>query len=60
VDLGTKKQLRSVIGEDRGVTSTEYAIIATVIAVVLVAAMGFVGSELTGSYLDLANSMKSS
>ncbi|MDH3239705.1 MAG: Flp family type IVb pilin [Alphaproteobacteria bacterium] len=60
MDLGTKKQLRSVIGEDRGVTSTEYAIIATVIAVVLVAAMGFVGSELTGSYLDLANSMKSS
>ena len=60
MDLGTKKQLRSVIGEDRGVTSTEYAIIATVIAVVLVTAMGFVGSELTGSYLDLANSMKSS
>ena len=54
---GTKNPAGSLIDEDRGVTATEYAIIAAVIAVVLVAAIGFVGSELTRSYLGLANTM---
>jgi Flp pilus assembly pilin Flp len=52
-----KKQVHGLFVTERGITSTEYAIIAAVIAVVLVAAVGFVGNELTRSYLDLANSM---
>jgi len=49
----------SLIDQDRGITSTEYAIIGAVIAVVLVAAFGLVGTELTQSYSNLANTMRS-
>jgi Flp pilus assembly pilin Flp len=52
-----KIRTRALIHEQRGVTATEYAIVAGVVAVVLVAAIGFVGSELTRSYLGLANTM---
>jgi Flp pilus assembly pilin Flp len=52
-----KTRARALITEQCGVTATEYAIVAAVIAVVLVAAVGFVGSELTRSYMGLANTM---
>ena len=54
-----KNSTRSLIDNERGVTATEYAVIAALIAVVLIAAVGFVGSELARSYMDLANTMSS-
>ena len=43
--------------EDRGATSVEYALIASLIAVVIVTAVALLGGNLLGLYDDAASSL---
>jgi pilus assembly protein Flp/PilA len=46
--------LRQVVRNDEGVTAVEYSIMAALIAVVLVAAMGTLGGGIKGAFATIA------
>jgi len=41
--------------DEQGVTAIEYALIASLIAIVIVAALYFVGGEVSGTYENVAS-----
>ncbi len=49
-------KVRTFFGEEEGVTAIEYALIASLIAIVIIGAVTGVGSVLIGMYKDVANS----
>ena len=48
---------RSLMKNDRGATAIEYTLIASLIAVAAIAAMGTVGNKVNGVLSNAANSM---
>ena len=53
----TKLALESYKNDERGVTAIEYGLIAAGIAVVIMTAVGLVGSELNGVFMDVATKL---
>lgn len=47
----------SFAGSERGVTAVEYGLIAALIAMAVVAAIGIVGTDLTGVFTSVASSL---
>jgi pilus assembly protein Flp/PilA len=52
------KQLENFIRNQGGVTSIEYALIARLIAVFIVAAVQVVGTKLSTAFTEVGNSLK--
>jgi pilus assembly protein Flp/PilA len=50
--------LRRILKNDRGATAIEYTLIASLIAVAAIAAMGTVGTKVNGVLSNVASSMK--
>ena len=50
--------LKSLIKRDDGVTATEYALIAALVAVVIVAVVTVVGTELNATFMSVADEMQ--
>jgi len=48
---------RSLMKNDRGATAIEYTLIASLIAVAAITAMGSVGTKITNVLTNVANSM---
>ena len=44
-------------GDERGVTAVEYGLIAALIAMAIVAAVGIVGTDLSGVFTSVASSL---
>lgn len=49
--------LKSFIGDDEGVTAIEYGLIAALIAVVIIAAIGLVGTELNSTFTTIKDAL---
>jgi pilus assembly protein Flp/PilA len=52
------KQLENFIRNQDGVTAIEYALIASLIAVFIVAAVQAVGTKLSAVFIEVGNSLK--
>jgi pilus assembly protein Flp/PilA len=50
--------LKSFIGQDKGVTAIEYGLIAALIAVVIIAAITVVGTELTLTFEAISGALQ--
>jgi pilus assembly protein Flp/PilA len=50
--------LRRILKNDRGATAIEYTLIASLIAVAAIAAMGTVGTKVNGVLSNVASNMK--
>ena len=50
--------LKSFIKKDEGVTAIEYGLIAALIAVVIISAVSFVGTELTNTFNMVATAVQ--
>ena len=51
--------LKSFIEQDDGVTAIEYGLIAALIAVVIIAALTFVGTELNTTFMTIQGALQS-
>lgn len=49
--------MRFLIADDRGATAIEYGLIASLIAVAIIAAVTTVGSDLTNTFNSVANAL---
>ena len=49
---------RRLMSDDRGVTAIEYTLIATLISVTAIVAMGSVGTKVNGVLSNVASAMK--
>ncbi len=49
--------LKCVVGDKRGVTALEYALIAALIAVVIIGAVSLLGSSVSGVFSKVANTI---
>ena len=52
-----KKWLTEILVSDEGVTASEYAIIASLLAIVIITAVGLVGTRLQGLYQTVASNL---
>jgi len=50
--------IRKMLKNDKGATAIEYGLIAALIAVAAITAMGSVGNKLTNTFQNVANNMK--
>jgi len=50
--------IKSFLSNDGGATAIEYGLIAALIAVVIIGAITTVGTNLTGTFTSVANSLK--
>ena len=50
--------LKNFANDDSGATAIEYGLIASLIAVVIIAAVTTVGSKLTNTFTEVANNLK--
>jgi pilus assembly protein Flp/PilA len=50
--------LKRFLSNDSGATAIEYGLIAALIAVVIIGAITTVGTNLTGTFTSVANSLK--
>jgi len=50
--------LRRFLGEERGATSIEYALIASGVSIVIVGAIAVLGSDIKGFYTSVATALK--
>lgn len=55
--VGQMSVLCSYFQDDCGVTAIEYALIASLIFLAIIGAVGSVGSKVTGLYTSVANSL---
>ena len=51
------KKIDNLLKQDDGATAIEYALIASLIAVVIIAALALTGASLTTTYNDIAANM---
>ena len=51
------KQLTRILRDENGATAIEYGLIAALIAVAIITAVGTVGSHLTTTFNSVANSL---
>ena len=51
------KQLSRILRDERGATAIEYGLIAALIAVAIITAVGTVGSHLTSTFNSVANAL---
>jgi len=51
------KQLTRILRDDTGATAIEYGLIAALIAVAIITAVGTVGSNLTSTFNSVANAL---
>jgi pilus assembly protein Flp/PilA len=49
---------KKFLTDDRGATAIEYGLIASLIAVVIIAAVGAVGTKLTNTFTEVAGNLK--
>ncbi|HVP97777.1 MAG TPA: Flp family type IVb pilin [Roseiarcus sp.] len=49
--------IRNFLGEDSGATAIEYALIASLIAVVIITAVQLVGTKASSTFNTIANSL---
>lgn len=49
--------IRALLADRKGVTAMEYGLIAALVAVVIITAVGLVGTNLTGIFNRIANSL---
>jgi pilus assembly protein Flp/PilA len=54
-----RKLISNVFGDRSGATAIEYGLIAALIAVVIITAVTTVGTNLTGTFTNVANAVKS-
>ena len=52
------KFFQSVLRDESGATAIEYGLIAALVAVAAIAAMSFLGGELTGIFAGVGNELK--
>jgi pilus assembly protein Flp/PilA len=52
------RTLKCFLSNDSGATAIEYGLIAALIAVVIIGAITTVGTNLTGTFTSVANSLK--
>jgi len=52
------RTLKRFLSNDSGATAIEYGLIAALIAVVIIGAITTVGTNLTGTFTSVANSLK--
>jgi pilus assembly protein Flp/PilA len=52
-----RKELRKLIRDESGVTAIEYALIAALISVVLVTAMGTLGGDIKTAFANIGASL---
>jgi len=52
------RTIKSFLSNDSGATAIEYGLIAALIAVVIIGAVTTVGTNLTGTFNSVANSLK--
>ncbi len=53
------KTIRKIFGNNKGATAIEYGLIAALIAVAAIAAMGALGNQLSATFGDVETAMKS-
>ncbi len=51
-------RLRSFLGDDSGATAIEYALIASLIAVFIIAAVQLVGTQVSTVFTEVGNALK--
>lgn len=56
--VGLRARLKEWLDTDAGVTALEYALMGALIAVVIVSAVAFVGTEVKAAYDYVANCVK--
>jgi pilus assembly protein Flp/PilA len=49
--------VRGLIRDERGVTAIEYGLIATLVAIVLIGALGALGGKLTTAFTAVSNAL---
>lgn len=52
------KTIRKIFANNKGATAIEYGLIAALIAVAAIAAMGALGNQLTDTFGDVSTAMK--
>lgn len=50
--------LRTLIGNEDGATAIEYGLIAALIAIVIITAVGGIGTNLTAKFTEVQNALK--
>lgn len=50
--------LRNLIGNEDGATAIEYGLIAALIAIVIITAVGGIGTNLTAKFTEVQNALK--
>ncbi len=50
--------LKKIIKSEEGATAIEYALIASIISVVIIGALKLIGPELTSSYKEIGTSLQ--
>ena len=55
--IHTLNWLKSFIGKDEGVTAIEYGLIAALIAVVIIASVSIVGTELNSTFTTIQGAL---
>lgn len=51
------KNIQQFLRDEEGVTAIEYALIAALIAVVIIAAVTFVGNEVNDTFTEIGNAL---
>lgn len=53
-----RSTLRNLIGNEEGATAIEYGLIAALIAIVIITAVGGIGTNLTAKFTEVQNALK--
>jgi len=56
-EIGMLKQLTRILRDENGATAIEYGLIAALIAVAIITAVGTVGSHLSSTFNSVASSL---